>query len=77
EWCRYKADFQMNINVSSLQFEVPSFKFLLMDMLTDYRVNPANITLELTESGKVKDPVVLSKQFDFIRAQGVHIALDD
>lgn len=77
EWCRYKADFQMNINVSSLQFEVPSFKFLLMDMLADYRVNPSNITLELTESGKVKDPVVLSRQFDFIRAQGVHIALDD
>lgn len=77
EWCRYKPDFQMNINVSSLQFEVPSFKYLLMEMLTEYEVKPANITLELTESGKVKDPLVLGRQFDFIRGQGIHIALDD
>lgn len=77
EWCRYKPDFQMNINVSSLQFEVPSFKYLLMDMISEYQVKPANITLELTESGKVKDPLIISKQFDFIRSQGFHIALDD
>lgn len=76
-WCNYKPDFQMNINVSSLQFEVPSFKFLLMDMLSDYHVKPGNITLELTESGKVKDPLALSQEFDFIRGQGIHIALDD
>lgn len=77
QWIKHEPDFQMHINMSSRQFEVPAFKHHLMDLLSRYHVKPSNIMLELTESGKVKEPALLAKEFDFIRSQGIRISLDD
>lgn len=77
QWSQYKPEFQMHINVSSQQFESPSFRYHLLDLLSRYQVKPSNIMLELTESGKVKEMSLLSEEFDFIRSQGIRISLDD
>lgn len=77
QWIQHEPDFQMHINVSSRQFEAPSFRYHLLEVLDRYHVKPANIILELTESGKVKEMSVLSREFDFIRSQGIRISLDD
>lgn len=76
-WISFMPDFQMNINVASVQFEEPGFKFFVIDTLAKYGLNPCNITLELTESGKIKKTQLVRSTFDFLRSQGVNIALDD
>ncbi|MEG0932989.1 MAG: diguanylate cyclase [Lachnospiraceae bacterium] len=76
-WSKLMPDFQMSINVSSIQFEHPEFKFFVIDTLAKYDVRPSAITLELTESGKISDPKEMQHVFDFIRGQGIKIALDD
>lgn len=76
-WIAYMPDFQMNINVASVQFEDPGFKFFVIDTLAKYGLKPYNITLELTESGKIKKTQLVRSTFDFLRSQGVNIALDD
>ncbi|MEG0617260.1 MAG: diguanylate cyclase [Oscillospiraceae bacterium] len=76
-WSKLMPEFQMNINVSSAQFEDPGFKFLVVDVLAQHEIHPSMITLELTESGKIIDTVEMQHVFDFIRGQGVKIAFDD
>ncbi|MEG2260751.1 MAG: diguanylate cyclase [Raoultibacter sp.] len=74
---RLVPDFQMNINVSSKQFEDPDFKFFVVSKVTEHHIDPAKITLELTESGQIADTEEMSHVFDFLRGQGIKIALDD
>ncbi|MEG0649813.1 MAG: diguanylate cyclase [Oscillospiraceae bacterium] len=76
-WSKVKPDFQMNINVSSAQFENPNFKFWVVEMIVEHGIQPSLITLELTESGKIIDTTKMQQVFDFIRGQGIKIAFDD
>ncbi|MEG0971937.1 MAG: EAL domain-containing protein [Lachnospiraceae bacterium] len=77
KWKDYFPEFQMNINVSSSQFEDPQFKFFVLDILKKYGVSPFSITLELTESEEISNPDEMRHVFDFIRGQGIKIAFDD
>ncbi|MEG1518084.1 MAG: EAL domain-containing protein [Raoultibacter sp.] len=74
---RLVPDFQMNINVSSKQFEDPDFKFFVVNTVAEHHIDPAKITLELTESGQITDTEKMSQVFEFLRGQGIKIALDD
>ncbi len=76
-WTKYMPDFQMSINVSSIQFENPYFKLFVIDTLRKYGVNPNLVTLELTESGQITNVEYVSEIFNFLRSQGIKIAFDD
>lgn len=77
EWIKIKPDFHMSINICSMQFERLDFSDWVIDQVIGYGVKPENVTLELTESGKVEDTIHLQKVFDYLRGQGLRIALDD
>lgn len=77
KWISYIPDFCMNINISCQQFENPEFKFVVLDILNTYHVDPSHIILELTESGRVKNSDVVGDVFDFLRSQRLRIAFDD
>lgn len=77
EWAQIKPDFQMSVNVSSLQFEDPAFKLFVMSALQEYGLNPSLITFELTESDKITNMELVANAFDFFRGQGLKIAYDD
>lgn len=77
KWVRYIPDFCMNINISCQQFENPDFKFTVLNILNEYHVNPENIVLELTESGRVRNSAKVGESFDFLRSQRLRISFDD
>lgn len=76
-WTESMPDFQMSINVSTIQFENPYFKLFVIDTLHKYGVNPNLVTLELTESGQITNVKYVSEIFNFLRSQGIKIAFDD
>lgn len=76
-WNRVKPDLQMNINVAADQFREPDFIKFVMNKISEYRLDAKTITLELTESGEIKDAEEINKVFDFFRSQHIKIALDD
>lgn len=77
EWVNFFPDFQMNINVSSIQFEDSDFQHLIMDTLLEYKLTPKHITLELTENRQIQDSAKISRIFDFFRSQDIKISFDD
>lgn len=77
QWAEIMPNFQMSINVSSIQFENPYFKHSFLEMLSKYRIDPNLVTLELTESGQISNVEYVGEIFDFLRSQGIKIAFDD
>lgn len=77
KWVKSFPEFQMNINVSSIQFEDSDFQHLIMDTLREYKLTPNHITLELTENRQIQDSTRISRIFDFFRSQDIKISFDD
>lgn len=77
KWVRFAPHFCININVACQQFEKPDFQFTVMNILNEYHVDPENIILELTESGRVQNAEKVGQVFDFLRSQRIRIAFDD
>lgn len=77
EWDAYYPDLHIAINVAAQQFRDPSFIPYVMNCLEKYQLDPSAITLELTESGEIKDVENINKVFEFFRSQRIRIALDD
>ncbi|MEG0758578.1 MAG: EAL domain-containing protein, partial [Raoultibacter sp.] len=76
-WLAVMPTFQMNINITSEQFEDPTFGMFIIDALKESGVPPTSVTLELTESGKITNTEEVAHAFDFLRGQGIKIAFDD
>lgn len=69
--------FRMAVNVSQAQFSHPLFLQSLQRALSDSRVPPANLELEITESMAMTDPELLISLLNKIKAMGVRISIDD
>ncbi|MGX8834318.1 EAL domain-containing protein [Amedibacillus sp. YH-ame6] len=77
EWVQIMPSFHMNLNISCFQFEDVEFKFLITKMIARKNLPASAITLELTETGRVSDMALINSVFNFLRSQGIKIALDD
>lgn len=71
------TNFQMAINVSQVQFSHPLFMQSLNKALTDTKVPPQFVELEITESMAMKDPELLIKTLHQIKQLGMSISIDD
>ncbi|TCI05147.1 EAL domain-containing protein [Corallincola luteus] len=67
----------LSINVSPWQFALPNFVEHLESMIRIGDVDPAIITLELTETGILVDVEDTIKKFKRLRSLGIQIAMDD
>ncbi len=70
-------DLVLAINVSSKQFRGPVFVDDVRDALRRYRVNPAQLKLELTESMLIEDFEEIVATMNALKALGVRFSLDD
>jgi diguanylate cyclase (GGDEF)-like protein len=67
----------VGVNVSAVQFELPDFPRRVIEILSECDLDPALLTLELTEGIIVRDVAFTANQLDGLRALGVRISLDD
>lgn len=67
----------ISVNVSAAQLRDPMFEQLLSDILEETGMEPGRLTLEITETYLVSDPVRAKRAIDAVRAMGISVALDD
>lgn len=67
----------VSFNVSYQQFMADNFQENLMNAVSKYGVDPANMIVELTESCKVEKSEALAEIFRQLKKEGYKVALDD
>lgn len=80
--CRYwnemgRPEFKVNVNLSVVQLLQNDIVKKIKNVLEETRVNPANLTLEVTESLAINDMDRMKRILSQIKALGVRVALDD
>lgn len=74
---QYGVDFVMSINISAMQYRRNDFVSELIRVLEQYRVDPAMIELEITESVLIDDFESVTEKLRVLKDYGVKISLDD
>lgn len=80
--CKYWNDcghpeFKVNVNISVIQLLQPDFVAKVKQVLDKVKINPKNVTLEVTESLAINDMNRMKKVLNQIKTLGVCVALDD
>ena len=84
--CRQLADWEQHektrdltlaINVSAKQIAMPGFGVRVKETLQKYRVNPARLKLELTESMLLDNMTTTIDKMHELKSLGVSLAMDD
>lgn len=77
EWQKVMPGFSLSINLSYEQMRDSSMKGFIEWCLEKYELDPACITLELTESMIMDDWNFVNTQFQSLRELGIRVAMDD
>jgi len=77
EWEEKGRDIKLSINIAAKQVQNPDFISTLENLLHTYKVNPANVVLEITEYVFLDSNDSLHEVFTAIKKLGVQISLDD
>lgn len=70
-------DFRVNVNLSVVQLLQNDMADRIRDIIHETKINPANLTLEVTESLAINDMGRMKKILAKIKQLGVWVALDD
>ena len=71
------AHLRLAVNVSALQFKQPDYVSQVISVLERSGIDPAFLTLELTESMLVNDVNDIIAKMNALKAKGVQLSLDD
>lgn len=66
-----------NINISGLSFQNTNLVTRICDLITQYQINPSQLTFEITETAAVADVAITSQVMHELKGLGIQIALDD
>jgi len=82
ETCRFwnemgRPNYRVNVNLSVVQLLQSDIVDAIEEIIEGTGINPANLTLEVTESLAINDMERMKKILSGIKALGVRIALDD
>lgn len=78
EWnARGHEPIWLSVNLSARQFRDRNLERKLLELIRGYRIPPAQIELELTESAAMADLGYTRKILDSLRDEGLTVALDD
>ena len=77
QWMQEGRPRRIAVNVSPAQFEDPEIVAEVAALIADYRLDPALLELEITESLLMTDPGAMMSRVESLRALGVQISLDD
>lgn len=80
--CKYWNDmghpeYHVNVNLSVVQLLQNDMKEKVREVLEETKMDPANLTLEVTESLAINDMKRMKKILSDIKSLGVKVALDD
>lgn len=80
--CKYwndcgHPDYKINVNISVIQLLQPDFVGKVKQVLDRVKINPKNVTLEVTESLAINDMDRMKKVLNHLKKLGVCVALDD
>ncbi|WP_300001247.1 EAL domain-containing protein [uncultured Cedecea sp.] len=76
-WQRRGIMMPLSVNLSVLQLMHKDMVPALLNLLERYQVDPATLTIEITESRRIDDPQVAANILRPLHDAGVRIALDD
>ncbi|MBN1172352.1 MAG: EAL domain-containing protein, partial [Micromonosporaceae bacterium] len=74
---RFSPDLRMAVNMSAKQVADPRFLDDVEAVVAATNMNPARLTLELTESALMADIELAAKRLKSLRAMGIKVAIDD
>ena len=77
QWRVAGYDLSMSVNLSVRDLQRPNIVAQIQQMLAESRVEPALLTLEITESAVMADPMVARKVLLSLRAFGIKLSIDD
>jgi EAL domain-containing protein (putative c-di-GMP-specific phosphodiesterase class I) len=77
DWRDAGHEIGIAINVSPSQLTIPTFGAALSEAVRASGLDPASITLEITETFPIEDVVGATANLDPLRAEGMVIAIDD
>jgi EAL domain-containing protein (putative c-di-GMP-specific phosphodiesterase class I) len=70
-------DLRLNVNLSAREFSRPHFSRVLQRAMRDSGIDPARVTLEITETSSLGDPERASRAMAELKGLGFEIWLDD
>ena len=70
-------DWRVSVNISSKQLSMPDFVAQVESILTETKLDPHNLKLEITESSLVEDTEQTIAILQRLRASGIEFSLDD
>ena len=76
-WSQLIPEFNLSINISPIQFHEADFIEHVIECMEDTKVNPKNITLELTESFFISDTESALQKITELNEMGFKVAIDD
>ncbi len=76
-WRERRYDLDMSVNVSARQLERPEFAGEVRTVLGDSGLDPATLTLEITETVLMRKPDATAKLLAELKQLGLRIAVDD
>lgn len=76
-WNKAGYDYKVNVNLSVVQLLQADVVEAVEQIIEETKIEPRNLTLEVTESPAINDMERMKKILNRIRSLGVRIALDD
>ncbi|MEA3405492.1 MAG: EAL domain-containing protein [Pseudomonadota bacterium] len=76
-WNEQYGQIRVSINISPIQFHEQSFVELVIGLIKFTQVNPANITLELTEGVLIRNTDLALQKIQHLVSLGFHVSIDD
>lgn len=77
KWSKKHANFNLSINISPIQFHEADFIENVLSILEQTKVNPQNLTLELTEGVLISDTESAVEKITRLVEPGFKISIDD
>ena len=74
---RVIPNFQISINVSYIQIMKSNIISEIAAAIEEFEVNPANVVIELTESGLLESDPRFTSLWGSLKSEGIRLALDD
>lgn len=70
-------DFRIGVNVSYIQIAKSNIISEIIGAIPQYHLKPEQVTIELTESGRIHSDILVKKMWKKLKLQGIGLALDD
>ncbi|MEZ6138342.1 MAG: bifunctional diguanylate cyclase/phosphodiesterase [Pirellulaceae bacterium] len=77
QWSSQTPDLRLSVNVSPVQLEREDFADRVLNILADLDVAPGQLTIEVTESGAIKDLARVADMLKKLLQCGVKVSVDD